>query len=112
MDSETRREIEGINQWINGANGRLSIIESIVNEETYRNMIADAATIKRILNGDKDLNVPPLYDMISELNKTISKLKSYQEKDQEYHTDMKIIISGLIALHVITLILAVIGVLT
>jgi len=105
-------EIESINRWIGHINGRLDIIESIINEEVTQKMIEDLKEVKRMVAGDPTLNVPPIYDTITRLNDLVSQLRAYQKKDQEYHHDMKIIVVGMATMHAITLILAIIGILT
>jgi len=104
-------QIREINQWIGAMNNRITVIESIINDENYQEMINTIKIIRRAIDGDSDLNVPPLYDTMTEFSKAIGNLKAYQEKDQEYHHDMKIIIIGMAIMHFITLIIAIIALL-
>ena len=94
--------IREMDQYIAAMGNRLAVIEDIINSEEARNRGDIMDSVSKIIEGDPDLNVPPLYQ-------TISEMREYQLREIKRHDKLISILWGLAFSNIMTFVLVIIA---
>lgn len=77
---------------------KITVIESIISEDGTSELIETVKYLKRAVSGDPSIGLPPLY-------KTIENMKMY-------HSNLKVVIFGLAVVETLSIILALLALIT